>query len=83
MQYSKPKFAFEITEEQQQRAWKVFDTYGLRKAIFSPILDEVMDMIEEHGHLVVAILLDRSIKNRGIIPSLAKTEKTAKKISKG
>ena len=78
MTESKPKFAFEITDEQQQRAYNIFNTYGLRKAVFSPILDEVMDMIESHGHLVVAVLLDKNTKLREVIPSLAEVERRAK-----
>lgn len=76
---SSPKFAFEITEEQQFRALKLFDTYGIRKAIFSPLLDEVMDMIEEHGNIVVSVMLDKKVKLREIIPSLSEAERKAKK----
>ena len=72
-----PRFSFEISDEQQQRANKVFSQYGLRKAIFSPILDEVMDMIEQHGHLVVAVLLDKTTPIRKVIPSLAKADRSA------
>ena len=79
MNESKAKFAFEITDEQQRRAYRIFSTYGLRKAVFSPILDEVMDMIEEHGHLVVAVLLDKSTNLREVIPSFAEVERRGKK----
>ena len=78
----KPRFSFEITPEQQRRALRVFDQYGLRKALFSPILDEVMDMIEEHGHIVVAVLLDKNTKLRKVIPSLAEAERKAKEFKK-
>ena len=73
------RFQFEISEEQYRRSLKCFEQYGLRKAVFSPILDEVMDMIEQHGHLVVAILLDKTTKIREIVPSLAKAERMAEK----
>jgi len=72
-----PRFGFEITEEQRERAVKVFGHYGMRKAIFSRILDEVMDMIEEHGHIVEAVLLDKTTSIRKVIPSLAKAERAA------
>ena len=75
---NKPKFQFEISEEQQTRALKVFSEYGMRKAVMSPILDEVMDMIEKHGYVVLAILLDKNTKLREVIPSLAKVERMAK-----
>lgn len=73
------KFSFEIEEDQRRRADKIFEMYGIRRAIFSPILDEVMDMIDEYGHVVLAVLLDKDTKPREIIPSLAKVEKLAKK----
>jgi hypothetical protein len=76
---SNPKFSFEISEEQQRRALRVFSEYGMRKHIMSPILDEIMDMIEENGYLVLGILLDKNIKLREVIPSLAKAERMAKK----
>ena len=69
---NKPKFQFEITEEQQARALKIFSEYGMRKAVMSPILDEVMDMIEKHGYVVLAVLLDKNTKLREVVPSLAK-----------
>lgn len=76
---STPRFSFEISEEQQRRAFKLFSTYGLRKAVFSPLLDEIMDMIEEHGHLVISVLLDKGADLRTVVPSLAKAERIAKK----
>ena len=76
---NKPKFQFEVTEEQQARALKIFSEYGMRKAVMSPILDEVMDMIEKHGYVVLAILLDKNTKLREVIPSLAKVESAGEK----
>ena len=67
-----PKFQFDITEEQQERANKVFTEYGMRRAVMSRVLDEVMELIEAHGYNVVAILLDKNVEPKTIIPSLAK-----------
>lgn len=75
---SKPRFSFEISDEQQSRALRIFEQYGMRKAIFSPILDEVMDLVEENGYMAVAILLDKNVKKKDIIPSLAKAERIGK-----
>lgn len=75
MSETKPRFSFEISEEQQTRAVRVFSEYGMRKTIMSRILDEIMDMIEAHGYTVVSILLDKNIKPREVIPSLAKAER--------
>lgn len=74
----KPRFSFEITEELKQRTDRVLATYGLRKTIFTPILEDVLDLIEKHGQIVVGIILDQAAKPREIIPTLAKAERRSK-----
>ncbi len=73
----KPRFSFEITEEQKTRSDRLIDVYGIRKSLFSVILDDVLDLIEKHGHVVTGIILDGQAKPREIIPSLAKAERKA------
>ena len=70
----RPRFSFEITEEQRSRALRLLDTHGVRKAVFSVILDDLLDMIEEHGNIVIGCIMDEGVKPREIIPSLTKTE---------
>lgn len=70
----KPRFLFEISEEQKQRADKLIAQYGLRKAIFSPILDDVLDMIEEYGGVAIGVIMSGRVKPRDIIPSMKKAE---------
>ena len=71
----KPRFSFEISQEQQDRALRVFSEYGMRKAVMSRILDEIMDMIEKHGYLVVGLILDKDTEIKKIVPSLAKVDR--------
>ena len=78
MSDTKPRFSFEISEEQNKRALKIFSEYGMRKAVMSRILDKVMDMIEAHGYMVVGLILDKDTQIRKIVPSLAKADKKAK-----
>lgn len=66
----KPRFLFEITEDQKNRADRLISQYGLRKAIFQPILDDVLDMIEEHGGVVIGVLMSKAVKPREIIRSM-------------
>ena len=66
----KPRFSFEITEEQKMRADTLLSTYGLRKNIFGVILDDLLDMIESSGMIVVGVILSRAAKPREIIPAL-------------
>ena len=71
----KPKFSFEITEEQKIRANRLLSTYGLRKSVFSIVLDDVLDLIEKHGQVVIGVILDGATKPREIMPTLAKAER--------
>lgn len=67
----KPRFTFEITEDQRLRANKCFPTYGLRKAIFGKILDDVCELIEENGGMAIGILMSERMKVKEIIPAMA------------
>ena len=75
----KPRFSFEITEEQKQRADNLLATYGLRKAIFQPILDDVLDMIEEYGGIAIGVMMSGKLKPRDVIPSMKRAEEAGKK----
>jgi hypothetical protein len=70
-----PRFSFEISEELKARTNKLLSTHGIRKAIMTPILEDLLDMIEEHGQIVVGVILDASVKPREVIKSMAKAEK--------
>ena len=68
------RFIFEITEEQKNRVDALLQTYGLRRAIFSLILDDVLDLIEERGGLAIGLLFSGKVKPRDIIPTIAKAK---------
>lgn len=76
----KPRFGFEITYEQKQRADRVLSQYGLRKAIFGPILDDVCDLIDEYGGMAIGMMLSGNVKPRDVIPSMKGAEEIAKKV---
>jgi len=73
----KPRFSFEISEEQQRRCNIILGTYGLKKSIFGPILDDLLNLIEVHGNIVIGVILDGAIKPREIMPILNKAERKA------
>jgi len=75
----KPRFSFEITDEQKKRADKVLTTYGLRKAIFGRLLDDVLDLIEQHGGMAIGIMMSPKVESKDIIPSMAEVDKFEKK----
>lgn len=71
----KPRFSFEISEEQKQRADTLISVYGIRKSLFSIVLDDVLDLIEKNGSIVIGIILDGAAKPREILPILSKVER--------
>ena len=75
----KPRFSFEITEEQKQRADSLLVTYGLRKAIFGPVLDDILDMIDEYGGVAIGVMMSGKLKPRDVIPTMKKAEEAGKK----
>ena len=78
----KPRFSFEISFEQKERADRLLINYGLRKAIFSHILNDVLDLIEDHGGMVIGILMSDKCKPRDILPKMKEAETSAKKVRK-
>jgi hypothetical protein len=72
----KPRFSFEITDEQMKRANNLLAQYGLRKAIFGKILDDVLDAIESSAGLSIGLLMSEPVVMKGIVAVL--TEKTVK-----
>ena len=58
----KPRFSFEISEEQKRRADTLLETYGLRKAIFGRVLDDVLDLIDEFGGVAIGVIMSKQAK---------------------
>ncbi len=75
----RPRFSFEVTYEQKQRADKILATYGLRKAIFGYILDDVLNMIEEYGGVAIGVMMSGKLKPRDVIPTMKRAEEAGKK----
>lgn len=75
----KPRFLFEITEEQKNRADKLINQYGLRKAIFGPILDDVLDLIEDYGGIAIGVIMSGKLKPREVLPSLKHADELGRK----
>jgi len=76
----KPRFAFEITDEQKARADRLLAGHGQRRATFSPILDDVLDMIEEHGQVICGLIGDERARAVEIVPSMAKAKKKLERL---
>ena len=78
----KPRFSFEISEEQQARANNFLKTYGLRKAVFGRILDDVLDLIETYGGIAIGIMMSEKARPREILPVMKEVEAFKKVKSK-
>lgn len=75
----RPRFSFDITTEQQQRVNKLLKQHGMIKALFQPILDDVLDLLEEHGNIVAGIIMDRRAKPREVMPILSEADRRGSK----
>lgn len=75
----KPRFSFEVSREQKKRADRLLGEYGLRRSVFSPILDDVLDLIEEYGGIAIGVMMSGRLKPREIIPTIQKAEEVAKR----
>jgi hypothetical protein len=65
----KPRFSFEITEEQNKRAYSILTQYGTRRAIFSKILDDVLDVVETNP-MLIGMLMTKNVVSTGVISML-------------
>ena len=74
----KHRFLFEITEEQMIRANRVLSQYGLRKAIFGKILDDVLECIETDAGMSIGILMSEKVVMTGVMAVLASKTKKGK-----
>jgi hypothetical protein len=74
----RPRFTFEITEEQQARATRLLSTFGIRKAVMTVVLEDLLNLIDSHGQVIIGVLLDGAAKPREILPTLAKAERKAR-----
>jgi len=77
--FYRPRLSFDITDEQQVRCNKLISTHGIRKALFQPILDDLLDLLEEHGQIIAGVIMDRQVKPKNVMPILKQAERIAKK----
>lgn len=66
----RPRLSIEITEEQFFRKQKLIPYYGLQKVLFSVLLDEILDVIEQNGLEFIGPIMNKQINLKEILPSL-------------
>lgn len=74
----RPRLSFDISEEQAARKDRLINTHGLLKALFTVILDDLLDLIETHGQIICGVIIDHKVKPREIMKALKDAERKAK-----
>jgi len=62
----RPRLSIDLTEEQRRGLDRIFPYQGLQKAIFSIIIDDLINAVNRHGPNVLSGLITRSIKLQNI-----------------
>lgn len=69
----KPRLSIDITQEQYDRL-QTLVPWGLRRQLFSFIIDDLLNLIETQGEAVIAVVLTRSLKPREVIKLMKDAE---------
>lgn len=66
-----PRLSYEISEESYNRFINLIP-WGLRTKIIALLLDDLLDLIEENGEIVLAAILNRTINASHVMKGLPK-----------
>lgn len=66
-----PKLTVEL-DEKQYWALKNRLEYGELRPLISAIVDDLIEIIDTHGNLVVALIAGKQVRPREVIPSISK-----------
>ena len=61
-----PRISIDITPEMQQRLQRLLP-WGLRGRLFLVVIEDLLDLIEEHGEGVIALLVAKRLKARTLL----------------
>lgn len=78
----KPRFSFEVTEKQKLEAEKYLSAHGVKRAVFAPILDDVISKIKQHGETFIIAISARYISPSDCLPSIKSALATVEKVEK-
>lgn len=68
-----PRLSVEISEETYFRM-KDRIPWGLTTKVMSTLLEDLLDLIDEHGNIVIAAILNRSIGAKEVVKELRSKE---------
>ena len=69
----RPRLSIEITEE-QNRKLKQLIPWGVKNQLFQVIVDDVIELIEKNGEIVIAAMLARKLRTSSL-PSFRRITK--------
>uniref|UniRef100_A0A6M3JD02 Uncharacterized protein n=1 Tax=viral metagenome TaxID=1070528 RepID=A0A6M3JD02_9ZZZZ len=67
-----PRLSVEISEETYLRMQNRIP-WGLKSKIMVILLEDLLDLIEKHGNIVLAAIIDRTISSQQVIKGLDRT----------
>ncbi len=66
MRESAPRLNVELTEEQDRQLRELIP-WGMKKYLFSAIVDEVIEMLKKHGEIAIPMIVSKKLKFLNII----------------
>jgi len=58
----RPRLSIDLTDEQREALDRILGQHGLQRAVFSVIVDDLINSVDKHGTRVISALLARAIK---------------------
>lgn len=65
--FYRPRLSIDLTQEQRDELDNILGQYGLQRAVFSIIIDDLITSVHSHGPQVIAGLISRAIKLEDIL----------------
>ena len=63
VQQYRPRLSIEITEKQNLALSRLIP-WGVKNALFCSIIDDVIELLMEHGEIVIAAILSKQLRAR-------------------
>lgn len=62
----RPRLSIEISEEQHQALQRLVP-WGTKNQLFSAIIDQLIPLLEEHGSVIIAFILENKLKANNLL----------------
>lgn len=58
----RPRLSIDLTQEQREALDRILGQYGLQRAVFSVIIDDLIESVNKKGPNIISGLISRAIK---------------------